>query len=199
MSTIHVHCSHEGKVIGRGLSRYVKRDHIRSAFWRDMEGPCQELSRLLSSYSTAMAVSRRNSRITQSGWEQEFGAVSLTSVHSSSSRILQVDQEWRHKGVGKRIALLLVEKARSGRREPDFSLAIPGYLTRDVKYEIEGKTKLEQREVKFRAEDVARSFWRSLGFRRIGASCCFGPCKRAKSRSTSAPLYRRFRSCRRRA
>lgn len=51
--------------------------------------------------------------------------------------------------------------------------SLPGYLTRDVKSEIEGKTKLEQREVKFRAEDVARSFWRSLGFRRIGASCCF--------------------------
>jgi len=44
MSTIHVDCSYEGKVIGTGLGRYVKRDWIRPNFWRDMEEPCQELS-----------------------------------------------------------------------------------------------------------------------------------------------------------
>lgn len=44
MSTIHVHCTLNGHEIGRGIGRYVKRDYIRSHFWRDMEEPCQELS-----------------------------------------------------------------------------------------------------------------------------------------------------------
>jgi hypothetical protein len=42
MQTICVHCSYEGKEIGRGFGRYVQRDRIRDSFWRDMEEPCQE-------------------------------------------------------------------------------------------------------------------------------------------------------------
>jgi hypothetical protein len=174
MSTIHVHCSHNGKVIGRGLGRYVKRDHIRSAFWRDTEEPCQELSKvafqLFDRYGRLKKEFKDHPIRKGTGvWGSELDLGSFFVIED-----LQVDKEWHRKGVGKIIALFLIEKSRSGRREPDFSLVIPGWLTRDVASEIDGKTKLEQREVEFRAEDVARSFWRSLGFRRIGASCCFG-------------------------
>jgi hypothetical protein len=40
MQAIHVQCSKDGKTIGRGFGRFVRRGWIRSNFWRDMEEPC---------------------------------------------------------------------------------------------------------------------------------------------------------------
>jgi hypothetical protein len=102
MSTIHVHCSHEGKVIGRGLSRYVKRDHIRSAFWRDMEGPCQELSKvafqLFNRYGRLKKEFKNHPiRMGTGVWGSELDLGSFFVIEDSASRSGVASQGSREK------------------------------------------------------------------------------------------------------
>ncbi|CAD6439798.1 aad3b2fa-d330-45b3-9d58-17ef114a1167 [Sclerotinia trifoliorum] len=54
------------------------------------------------------------------------------------------------------------------------TISLPGWLHHDVKPLWEGKSELEQRDINYQAVYAAVSFHRSLGFRRIGASSCFG-------------------------
>jgi GNAT superfamily N-acetyltransferase len=173
MSTIYVHCTYNGEIIGRGYGRYIKRGLIRSTFWRDMEEPSQDLSTI------AFEVFDRYGRLKKEfkdhpirkgtgAWGSELDVGCIFVIED-----ILVDKQWRRRGIGKRVAEHLLDKSRKG-RTPQFSLVVPGWLTRDIWSDLEGKTKLEQREVRFAAADVATSFWRSLGFRRIGASCCLG-------------------------
>jgi hypothetical protein len=96
MSTIHVHCSHEGKVIGRGLGRYVKRDRIRSAFCVIWKGLARNSPRLLSSYQPLWPSQKefKNHPIRKGTgvWGSELDLGSFFVIED-----LQVDQEWRHK------------------------------------------------------------------------------------------------------
>jgi hypothetical protein len=85
-----------------------------------------------------------------------------------------IDKEWRRKAIGTKIVTYLLEKSRARSRNPQFSLVAPGWLNRDIESDMRSKTKGEQREIRGRAIDNAISFFRSLGFRRIGASSCFG-------------------------
>lgn len=174
MQTIHVHCSYEGEVIGRGFGRYVRRDRIRASFWRDMEEPCQELSTIAFEIFDRYGRLRKDLKDhpVQHGtgvWGSELDLGSFFVIE-----YLLVDKEWRRKSIGTKIATYLIEKSQGNDRHPQVSLAAPGWLTHEVESEFRSKTKNEQREIKFRAHDDAVSFHRSLGFRRIGASNCFG-------------------------
>ncbi|KAH8589032.1 hypothetical protein B0O99DRAFT_637908 [Bisporella sp. PMI_857] len=174
MQTIHVHCSYEGKEIGRGFGRYVQRDKIRGSFWRDMEEPCQGLSEIAFELFDRYGRLRKELKDhpIQKGtgvWGSELDLGSFFVIED-----LLIDKEWRRKAIGTKIVTYLIEKSQAGSRHPQFSLVVPGWLTRDVQPDIQGKTKDEQREIKFCAFDNAVLFHRSLGFRRIGASSCFG-------------------------
>jgi len=174
MQTICVHCSYEGKEIGRGFGRYVQRDRIRDSFWRDMEEPCQELSRIAFELFDRYGRLRKELKDhpVQKGtgvWGSELDLESFFVIED-----LLIDKEWRRKAIGTKIVTYLIEKSRARSRDPQFSLVAPGWLTRDIESDIRGKTKDEQQEIKVRAFDNAVSFYRSLGFRRIGASSCFG-------------------------
>ncbi|KAF4630252.1 hypothetical protein G7Y89_g7883 [Cudoniella acicularis] len=174
MQTIRVHCSYERKEIGRGFGRYVQRDRIRDSFWRDMEEPCQELSQIafeLFDRYGRLRTELKNHPI-QKGtgvWGSELDLGSFFVIED-----LLIDKEWRRKAIGAKIVTYLIKKSRARSRDPQFSLVVPGWLTRDIESDILGKTKDEQREIRVRAVDNAVSFYRSLGFRRIGASSCFG-------------------------
>jgi GNAT superfamily N-acetyltransferase len=139
-----------------------------------MEEPCQELS------SIAFELFDRYGRLKKElkdhpirrgtgiwGSELDLGALFIIEY-------MLIEKDWRRKGVGTKIATCLIEKSRTGDRSPQFSLVAPGWLNHDIDSDIRGKTKLEQREVRFRVRGAAISFYRSLGFRRIGASRCFG-------------------------
>jgi len=174
MSTIHVHCTHNGEIIGRAFGRYIKRDLIRPTFWRDMEEPSEELA------AVAFGVFDRYGRLKKEfkdhpirqgtgawGSELDLGAIFLAED-------IFINKEWRRRGIGRRVAHHLLEKARKGGRMLKFSLVVPGRLYRDIESDLKGKTQLEQRVIQFGAADVSSAFWRSLGFRRIGASACLG-------------------------
>lgn len=174
MQTIHVYCSYEGKAIGRGFGRYVHRDRIRDNFWRDMEEPCQELSSIAFGLFDRYGRLRRELKDhpIQKGigvWGPELDLGSFFVIED-----MLIDKEWRRKAIGTKIVTYLVEKSRTGSRDSQYSLVAPGWLTRDIESDTRGKTKDEQREIRARAYDNAVSFYRSLGFRRIGASSCFG-------------------------
>ncbi|CZR56632.1 uncharacterized protein PAC_06521 [Phialocephala subalpina] len=174
MKTIHVSCSYDGKEIGRGFGRYVDRDRIRHTFWRDMEEPCEELSKV------AFDLFDRHGRLKQElrdhtirkgtgVWGSELDIGPLFFIEE-----VCVDRDWRRKGVGKRIVTSLIEKSRAGRRAPEFLLVGPGWLSREIEPDTQGKTKLEEQQIQIRVRGVAISLYRSLGFRRIGASSFFG-------------------------
>jgi len=174
MQTLFVTCTYDGKEIGRGFGRYVKRGFIRDNFWRNMEEPCEELS------SIAFKLFDRYGRLKEEyinhpirkgtgcwGTELDLGNLFILEY-------ISIDKGFRRKGVGKAMVNALIAKAHSGERNPAFTIVSPGYLTRDVEKESHGKSKQEHREIINRAHDTASAFYRSLGFRRIGASRCFG-------------------------
>lgn len=202
MHTIHVHCSSDGKEIGRAFGRFVRRDWIRPHFWRHMEEPCQELS------SIAFGLFDRYGRldrefinhVVRNGtgcWGSEVDVGPLFIIEH-----IQIERIWRRKGVGKKMIDALIGKASAEKKRPDpltstvsvddksiesligtiktkrnklaFTLVIPGWLNGDIEGDLKGKTASEQQDVRFAAQDVSVAFFRSIGFRRIGASSCFG-------------------------
>jgi hypothetical protein len=73
------------------------------------------------------------------------------------------------------MANALIRKARSRNGGIGFTLTIPGWLNTDeLDAELKGKSQKEARAIHSRHLGAAIAFWRSLGFRRIGASGCFG-------------------------
>ncbi|PVH68791.1 hypothetical protein DL98DRAFT_506466, partial [Cadophora sp. DSE1049] len=174
MHSLIVTCTYEGKELGRAIGRYVKRGFIRDNFWRSMEEPCQELSsvafELFNRYGSLKEEFTTHPVRKGTGcWGSELDLGSLFILEHVS-----VDRQWRRKGIGKAIVTALIDKAHTGERNAAFNIVSPGYLTRDIEDESEGLTKQEQKEVLNRAHDSATAFYRALGFRRIGASRCFG-------------------------
>lgn len=174
MQTIHVQCSHEGKYIGGGFGRYVKRNRIRSNFWRDMEEPCQELSQIAFDVFDRYGCLRQDlkSHVVRKGsgvWGSELDHGSFFEIED-----MFFEKEWRRKGLGTQLVNFLLAKARAGERNPLFTLVIPGWLNRDIRTDIDGKTRKEQQEITGNARNGATAFYRALGFRRIGASYYFG-------------------------
>ena len=144
------------------------------SFWRDMEEPCQELSSIAFGLFDRYGRLRRELKDhpIQKGtgvWGPELDLGSFLVIED-----LLIDKEWRRKAIGTKIVTYLVEKSQTGSRKSQYCLVAPGWLTRDIESDTRGKTKDEQREIRFRAYDNAVAFYRSLGFRRIGASSCFG-------------------------
>ncbi|KAF3903208.1 hypothetical protein ABW20_dc0102301 [Dactylellina cionopaga] len=174
MRNIHISCSIDGQNIGNGLGRFVKRNRIRRTFWRSMEEPCEELA------SIAFDLFNRYGRLKQeyidhtirkgSGvWGSELDLGHLFVIESVS-----VNKDWRGKGVGKRIVTELIGKSRAGKRTPAFTILTPSWLNNELEPETRGKTILEKHQIETRVMTYNISFYRALGFRRIGASDFFG-------------------------
>lgn len=171
---IHVDAYSEGKVIGRGLGRYVKRNDIRGHFQREMEGPSEELSNVAFDLFDRYGRLKReliNHTIRKGtgvwGKELDYGDFFLIEN-------LRIGSDWRRKGVGKRIARDLIEKSHKGGRNPAFSLVRPGCIGFELRKVTKGKTKLEKHEIEISMRGKIIDFWRCQGFRRVGASDFFG-------------------------
>jgi GNAT superfamily N-acetyltransferase len=108
---------------------------------------------------------------------------------------LHVAAELRRKGLGHKIASLLLDKAKQfcledkpdsenadlvygsnqafGRAWTLHDLVNPGILTADIESQLAGKSVEERLMIRTRVQFGAIYFWRACGFRRIGASRCF--------------------------
>lgn len=173
MQTIHARCIYNGKEIGRAFGRYVARSMIRSNFWDRMEEPCQELSNVafevFDRYGRLKTEFRDHTIRKGNGcWGAELDLGSLFIIEH-----VHIEKAWRRKGLGRIVTTQLINKARAGGRNPKHTIVIPGFFNREVDEEAYGKSDRERQDIRNRAADAANTFYRSLGFRRIGASFCF--------------------------
>ena len=192
MHTIIIKVTHDGKDIAHGDARYVKRDWIRANFWRDMEEPCVELSNL------AFEVFDRYGRLKQE--LKEHAIRKGTGVFGSELDLgsffvlefIHIDEAWRRKGLGTLMTKTLMKKSRSSGRNPAFHLVAPAWLTSDIEKQLKDQTKLAKRDIQFHAKDIATNFYRSIGFRRIGASTYFCLTEDSTHKAHSVPSHEDF-------
>lgn len=196
INTIHVRCFVDDKQVGYAGGRYLRRERVRADFWSIMDGVSEEMSliafTLFDRYGYLKDSWRSHSVRKGSGvWgsELDFGPLFLIE------RVEITDMNWRRNGLGRAMIKALVERAQrmqsllldtalpgdtwQFRREKEactklHTIVAPGWLRSDLEPQWKGKSIEEKREINQRADDIADAFYRSLGFRRIGASCCFG-------------------------
>ncbi|KAJ9297976.1 hypothetical protein DTO271G3_4197 [Paecilomyces variotii] len=196
MKTFVAECTCDGVLVATALARYIHRECMRSEFWEKMEEPSQDMCdvafHVFDRYGTVKAKYKDHPVQRGTGvWRDELDHGPLFLIETLHVTALEL----RRKGLGKRIVSLLLEKARQFCLDdrPDGKLAgliygsnaaferawtlhalvIPGYLTADVKPQLVGKSAEERLMTKDQIETGAIDFWRSCGFRRIGASRCF--------------------------
>ena len=208
LENIHVRCTHEGKTIGHALGRYICREQIRSNFWRDMEEPSQDMADiafgLFDRYGCLKAKFKNQSVQKGTGvWGEELDYGLLLFIE----RVEITDREWRRNGLGKAMITLLIQKAeKKSKPEPMtpttakfreifygtenldkysalHTVVLPGWLRSDVEAETVGKCPQQTRAIYQRALLSAVAFYRSLGFRRIGASDFLGFSSDSKHKS----------------
>ncbi|CAG8960442.1 hypothetical protein HYFRA_00008161 [Hymenoscyphus fraxineus] len=132
------------------------------------------------------------------GNELDFGPI----LHFENVHIYREAAEFRRLGLGTTMVKAIIQKVQKklednksdkdltqeqteskemfeglfGVPDPKFSklhcLTLPGWLTRDLEPEIKDKNPSQQREICVKAAETAEAFFKSLGFRRVGASSC---------------------------
>jgi GNAT superfamily N-acetyltransferase len=179
MKTIHIIAETDGEVIGRGLGRYVDREKMArrpSFFARDMHAACEELSTLtLEVYDRFGRLKELLDHRVRKGtgkWGKELDMGKDGKIFVIEAII--IDPQWRRKGLGGFMITRLINESWEEPQDASFVLVEPRWLLRDVKSGMEDRTTLEQRDIEMGARNVARSFFRKFGFRRIGASSYFG-------------------------
>ncbi|KAB8069153.1 hypothetical protein BDV29DRAFT_183318 [Aspergillus leporis] len=189
-------CTHEGKAIGRVIARFIYRGMITKNFWEEMDECSQETGKVAWTVFNRYGFLREKfkSHPVHRGtgvWGSELDDGPLLLIEE----VYITDMEWRRKGVGRamvRQVLMVSEKCVGSAKPMNMSpglialefgsvtrfqklstvhaLVMPGWLTEDVQPQYVGKSK---RQINLRASNTAVSFYRSLGFRRIGSSLCF--------------------------
>ena len=174
MDCIHAVCRVDGKLIACAMSRYVRRDRIRDDFWCIMgEEPCQALRSIAFGIFDRYGFLRRDLiqhevRKGTGVWGEELDYGSLFTMEH-----MLIGRAWRRKGLGTLMLKSLHAKVQTGSRRAAFALVIPSWNGRDIEKEVEGKSEREQRAIRYLARDKATAFYRSFGFRRVGASDVF--------------------------
>ncbi|KAL2817181.1 hypothetical protein BJX63DRAFT_419735 [Aspergillus granulosus] len=171
MKNFVAECTCDGVVVATAFARYIHRKGMHSKFWERMEEPSEE---------TGTGVW---------GSELDYGPLFLIEkLHVTAL-------ELRRKGLGQKVVSLLLEKAKQfcldnkpdGKHADHFygsneaferawtlhALVSPGYLTADIEPQLVGKSAEERLMTRTRLQSSTIDFWRSCGFRRIGASRFF--------------------------
>lgn len=173
LETIQVSCTVKGKEIGSAMGRLIHRERIKPIFWESMEEPNHYMSNL------AFKMFDRYGRLKKSlkehpvqrgtgAWGDELDSGPLFFIEH-----IEVSRDWRRMGLGRKMIHSLIRKATEAELYPlVHHVVTPGWFASDVESEVMVKSVREQREIKLRAVDSAVAFYRSLGFRRVGASNC---------------------------
>lgn len=149
--------------IGSCLARLIRRGQMRASFWLEMEEPSQETAdlafELFDRYGRLQTDYYNHDILKGAGvWGKELDHGDLLLFEE-----IQIDRQWRRQGVASQMVKAILEKARAkvAPRVRFFALVKPGYLTSEVRSSEESPEKHEA---------IAQSFWKSLGFRRVGTS-----------------------------
>lgn len=162
------------KEVGYCEAKLIRRARIGSIFHHEMEQPSEDTSDL------AFEVFDRYGRLktefkghpVRKGtgvWKDELDTGDLLLIE-----FLRIEKEYRSCGLGKKLVMAMVDKTRQ-KSESFFTVAEPAFLNvRDRDSELEAMTDAEKRKRMDVEAQISRTFFRSLGFRRIGSSCHFG-------------------------
>ncbi|KAL4877391.1 hypothetical protein BJY04DRAFT_209984 [Aspergillus karnatakaensis] len=199
---ITAECTHEGKPIGYALARFIYRGLITADFWGKMDEPSHDLEQiawiLFTRYGFLQEKFKSHPVHRGTGaWGSELDDGPLLIIE----HVHITDREWRRKGLGRAMVrqLFVDEKKYSEDSSKALEDTSPelvalnygsiaqyrklstvhailrsGWLTSDVEPQHVGKSKAQIIEINHQAVNTAISFFRSLGFRRIGSSSCFG-------------------------
>jgi hypothetical protein len=196
MNPFVAECTCDGVTVATAVARYIRRERMRSGFWETMEAlneeTCDVAYHVFDRYGTVKAKYRDHPVQRGAGvWGNELDHGPLFLMEKIHVTALEL----RRQGLGQKVVSLLLEKAQQfcRRDKPDgkyvdhvygsneaferawtlHALVSPGSLTADIESQLEGKSAEERLMIQDRAESGAIDFWRSCGFRRIGASRCF--------------------------
>jgi hypothetical protein len=169
---------------------------MRSEFWENMEvhsvETCSVAFHVFDRYGIVKAKYKDHPVQRGTGaWGNELDHGPLFLIEKLHVRARNL----RRKGLGQKIVSLLLNKARLFCLDdkPDgehvdlvygsnkafelawtlHALVSPGVLTADIESQLVGKSAEERLAIRTRVQSGAIDFWRSCGFRRVGASRCF--------------------------
>lgn len=211
-------CTHEGKAIGRAIARLIHRGMITRDFWEEMDECSPDVGKiawmLFNRYGFLKDKFKSHPVHRGTGvWGSELDDGPLLIIEE----VYITDTEWRRKGIGRAMVeqlLVVGEKCANSAKPRDMSpglialefgsvtqfqklstvnvIVIPGSLIEDVKPQYVGKSKRQRNEIDLQASTAAISFYRSLGFRRVGSSPCFAYSFNPNHRAQSIPSDRDF-------
>lgn len=210
MKDLVAECTCDGVVVATATARYIQRERMCSGFWEEMEGPSQETCdvafEVFDRYGIVKAKYKDHPVQRGTGvWGNELDHGPLLLIEELHVTALEL----RRKGLGQKMVSLLLNEAKklcldekvddeyavrfySSREafERDWTLhalVSPGHLTADIGSLSMGKPTEERLTIRSRAESGAIHFWRACGFRRVGASGCFGFSFDSKHKSRALP------------
>ncbi|KAF9889846.1 hypothetical protein FE257_006936 [Aspergillus nanangensis] len=194
MKNFVAECTCDRVAVASALARYINRQGIHSKFWERMEEPSEDMCdvafHVFDRYGTVQAKYRDHPVQRGTGiWSDELDDGPLFLVEQVHITAVEL----RRKGLGRKIVSLLLDKANefcesemedykrlfapneAFERQPWtlHALASPGTLTAETRSLLFGKSPEERLMINTRIEFGAIDFFRSCGFRRIGASRCF--------------------------
>lgn len=196
MKNFVAECTCDGVAVATALARYIHREGMRSEFWEKMEEPSEETCgvafHVFDRYGTAKTKYKGHPVQRGTGvWGNELDHGPLFLIENIHVTALEL----RRKGLGQKVVSLLLKKAKQfclyekgdgedadliyGSNEAFerawtlHALVSPGILTADIESQLAGKSAEERSMTRAQNQSGAIDFWRSCGFRRIGASRCF--------------------------
>lgn len=178
-SVLQLEAKHADSIVGSIFSRFVRKEEISEKifdegvdFQLEMDDPsedCSNLARTLFDHEGLLQDRWADDPILMGSgaWSDEL------SQYAAGFLVLEevfIEKEWRRKGLGKRMVGDIMREAE--KRGADFVFAWPTQLN----YKEDAWRFMSPGEERAKILDANRvkaiSFFRALGFRRIGASHC---------------------------
>ncbi|KAJ5711920.1 hypothetical protein N7488_006076 [Penicillium malachiteum] len=165
-------CNCNGVFVATALVRYFHRKEITPWFWEKMqeesEGMCSFAFEVFDHRGDLMKKYKKHPVLRGTGvWRSELDRGPLLFFE----KVDITASELRGKGLEKRVVSLLLEKIQKliiARKRLSKGLGAVALFGMPL-----DKSPEERLMIQYKAEAVTIDFWRSCGFRRIGASDCF--------------------------